>query len=143
MEFSDYLSIAAILISIAGFALSFFVVFRDRPRLKVTSKYLDACEYGAAKIQVVLTNRGRRPVIVRLLGGHDSNREYGGKFFKPDEGGLRLGEDERHELYIERDDTVLFAPDDDVVYDEMWVEDSLGNRHAIPNSKAYIAKLRD
>lgn len=143
MEFSNYLSVAAILISIAGFGLSFFVVFRDRPRLKVTSSYFDAWEQGPAKIQVVLINRGRRPVILRLLGGHDSDGEYGGTFLKHDEGGLRLGEHERHELYIERDDTVLFAPDDDVIYEEMWVEDSLGNRHTIPNSKAYIAKLRN
>jgi hypothetical protein len=39
-------------------------------------------------------------------------------------------------------DIVSFQPDsEDIVYDELWVEDSLGIRHSIPKSREHIKKL--
>ena len=57
-------------------------------------------------------------------------------------GGLRLGEHERHEFSLKKDDTVAFIPDgDDIFYKEWWVEDSLGTRHKVPKSTEYIRDL--
>jgi hypothetical protein len=140
---SDYiLPVIAIVIALASFALSFYNVFRDRPRLKVTSRYIAAWEYGPEQISIALINMGRRPVIIRLVGGTTEKGESGGTYVEHDKGGLRLGEHERHEQSLSQGDTMLIDPEgSDIRFKVMWVEDSLGNRHAIPNSGEYIKRL--
>jgi len=56
--------------------------------------------------------------------------------------GIRLGEHEHHELSIDKEGVITLdenGPDEP--YDFMWIEDTLGNRHKIPNSREYIAKM--
>jgi hypothetical protein len=135
-------SALALAVSLGSLAVSLYVALRDRPRLKVSSQFFEAWEYGPDKIHVTLVNLGRRPVILRLIGGLDGNGNSGGTYLEHAKGGLRLGEHERHEFDIAKDDTMQFNPDGpDVTYERMWVEDSLGNRHAIPNSRRLIEKL--
>lgn len=143
MQTSDVLAIVALIISVASLLLSFYATYQDRPRLKVTSNFIEASEWGPARIHVTMINAGRRPVILRLLGGADSSGDWSGSFLEHDKGGVRLGEHERHEADIEKDDTYFTTPvGEDLLFESMWVEDSLGNRHAIPNSASYIKKLR-
>jgi len=139
---SDVLAIIAILISVASFGVSFYTIYQDRPRLRIQSKYFEASEYGPRQIHITMVNVGRRPIILRLIGGIDSTGKWGGSSIKREKGGLRLAEHERYELTLEKEDTMQFTPEDeDLFYSKMWIEDSLGNRHAIPNSEAFIKKL--
>ncbi len=54
-----------------------------------------------AGIAVQVVNKGRRPVILRLLGGHDSSGRWSGTYLDHEKGGLRLDEHGRHDFAIE------------------------------------------
>jgi hypothetical protein len=140
--FAEITSIVAICISLASLSLSLYNVFRDRAKLKITSKFYSASEHGPNRIIVRMVNDGRRPIILRLIGGNDSHGHWGGSYLEHEKGGLRLGEHEHYEYKFEKEDTVLFIPEgNDVFFDKLWVEDSLGRRHPIPESKVFIDRL--
>ena len=81
-------------------------------------------------------------MILRLLGGTSKIGKWSATFLGQDKGGLRLGEHERYEHTIEKEDTVSFDLDnDDILFECLWVEDSLGNRYHVPNSEEHVAKL--
>lgn len=139
---SDVLSITAVLIALASFGVSAHTAFHDRARLRIKSVFVPASEYGPDRIVVTMVNVGRRPVILRLIGGSDAAGHWGGTYLEYDKGGLRLAERERHEKILAKEDTVQFNPDgDDLIYEELWIEDSLGNRHPIPASRDLIKWL--
>lgn len=114
----------------------------DRTRLKVSSVFHVADEWGPAQIVVTIINKGRRPAILRLLGGSDARGKWSGQYIEHEKGGHRLAEHERYDRKVTKEDTLAFHPDDaGVFYETLWVEDSLGVRHGVPHSKEYIKKL--
>lgn len=132
-------SIGSLLISAAGFVIN---TFRDRPRLKVSSVLYSDDDGRPDKIAVSVVNKGRRPVILRKIGGNGRKGGAGWTYFDSKGGGIRLGENEHHEFEIDREGVVLledYGPDEP--YDFMWIEDTVGNRHKIPNSREYIARM--
>jgi len=141
MQFSDWLAISALGISLLSFAVAARNTFYDRPRLSVTSRCIEESDYGQARIIVTLVNKGRRPVILRLFGGYDASGRYGGTYLKGTDGGQRLGEHELHEIVVTKNDTVFMGPDEDLEFEVLWVEDSLGIRHEVPKSREYIKRL--
>jgi len=141
-SYSEILSTVALVISLGSLSVSGYVAFRDRPRLKITSRFVAASEYGPNRVVLTLINKGRRPVILRMLGGNSKDGKWSATFLDQKNGGLRLGEYERYEHTIEKGDTVCFHPDNEVwLFERLWVEDSLGNRHPVPNSRDHIKKL--
>lgn len=142
-SYSDILSSVALVASLGSLSVSAFVAFRDCPRLKITSRYMAASGYGPNRIVLTLVNKGRRPVILRLLGGTSEVGKWSATFLAQEKGGLRLGEHERYEHTIEKEDTVSFDldSDDNCLFGCLWVEDSLGNRHQVPNSRELINNL--
>jgi len=147
MTFSDWLvlnwlALIAILVSVTSPVLTYYQVRLDRPRLKVQATFYEASEYGAARIALAVINAGRRPMILRLLGGTDVEGHWGGDHLDSRNGGVRLAEHERFEKTLFKEDTILLQGEGkDIVYRTMWVEDSLGDRHVIPNSDSYIKRL--
>jgi hypothetical protein len=142
LQTSDVLAIIAILISVGSLGVSFYGTYQDRPRLRIQSQYSAESEYGLSQIRVIMVNEGRRPVILRLIGGCNSTGAEGGSSIEYEKGGLRLAEHERYERTLEKEDTVQFDPEgEDFTFSKMWIEDSLGNRHEIPNSEAFIKRL--
>ena len=133
----------ALVVSLGSFGVSALNAFRDRPRVKVTGTFYEASEYNMEPyIAVQVVNRGRRPVILRMVGGFDSSGNAGGEYMEYDKGGLRLGEHERYEFNIEKEKAVMQGPDGpEDPFVQMFIEDSLGNRHAIPRSGEYLKKL--
>jgi hypothetical protein len=141
-SYPEVVSTIALVFSFGSFGVAAYNAFRDSPRLKVTSQFFDAWDYGPASFSIAVVNRGRRPVILRLLGGYNSEGEWGGEYLESEKGGIRLGEHERRDFSIEKKDTILFSPvDPDTPYVTMWIEDSLGNRHPVPKSREYLSKL--
>ena len=142
--YSELLSTLALCISIVSLGVSFGVAFRDRARLKVTSEYFKESEFGPNRIVVTMVNVGRRPIILRLIGGIAPDNRWSGSYLDPKNGGLRLGEHERHEHIFIRDETMYFNPEnraEAVFFETLWVEDSLGVRHAVPKSERYLKRL--
>jgi hypothetical protein len=74
--------------------------------------------------------------------GGDDGKEWSGSFFGNDKQGLRLAEHEMHEFTLHRDDLYVPTPYADIIYADLWVEDTLGRRHRIKDAKANVAKLR-
>lgn len=142
-EYANIVSTIALAISFGSFGVAVYNSFRDRPRLKVTSTLYDGSHGEPVHIQVEVVNAGRRPLILRLLGGDGSGNSWGGKHIEYEKGGLRLGEHEHHAFTIEKKDAVLYDPDDgpEETFKRMWIQDSLGNRYPIPKSSEYIGKL--
>lgn len=141
-EYANVLSTIALVVSFGSFGVASYNSFRDRPRLKVTSTFYDASEWGPANLRVHVVNKGRRPAILRLLGGYTNRGDWSAAHIDHEKGGHRLGEHERYEFRIEKEDAVMSGPDaPDETFDRMWIEDTLGNRYPIPRSSEYIGKL--
>ena len=136
------LSVIALVVSAASLSVSAYVAFRDRARLKLISKFHEASEWGPSRIHVTVLNQGRRIAILRLIVGLDSDGDWSGQFIEHEKGGRRLAEHERYEFDVKKDDTIDFNRDGpEFVYETLWVEDSLGVRHQVPNSRELIKKL--
>lgn len=76
-----------------------------------------------------------------MWGGNGENGKWVGEFLGERKKGLRLGEKERHDMALKKDDIFAITPGYEVIFNELWIEDSLGKRHAVPNSKEYVSKL--
>lgn len=121
--------------------LSLYFHFQDRALLKIISKFMPGSEYGPAHIAVSIVNAGKRPLIVRMWGGNGENGKWIGQFLGEKRQGLRLGEKERHDMALKKDDMFVISPGVEIIFNELWIEDSLGKRYAVPNSKEFVSKL--
>ena len=95
-----------------------------------------------AYMKVKVVNVGRRLVILRLRGGHDTEGHWGGRILGQDQKGVYLKENEFYEETLHRDDAHLMDPEGDVnEFVKLWFEDTRGKRHSIKNSKKNLKKL--
>lgn len=133
----EIISCVALGFSALSLFMSFYVARRDTVKLRAWCTFHPTDEHNEhAYITVVVVNEGRRPAILRVLGGDlNSGGGSGGKLLG--DKGLRLGENERHEEYMSYGDLVRNDPEE-YEYTNLWFEDSLGNRHAVKNSEAAI-----
>ena len=139
MTTAETTAVAALIVASISLIVSSFVALRDRARLRVRSRLIEASEFGPAKILVTLVNMGRRAMIIRSVGGSNSKGRTISEYLEYEKGGLRLGERETYEHRFDRDDTVAFPADgDEILLEWLWIEDSLGIRHKVPKSKHYI-----
>jgi hypothetical protein len=108
MSYPEIVSTIALVVSLGSLGVAAYNSFRDRPRLKIISAFYEGSEWNPAPgISVNVVNHGRRPVILRLLGGYNSQGQYSGVFLEHDKGGIRLGEHERHDFSLEQDTSFL------------------------------------
>ena len=136
-----FIAITAILISIANFCAFIYFGFLDRAKLQIKSTFHEGSEYGPAGISIHIANAGRRPMIIRMWGGEDENGDWVGSFFGKSTEGLRLDENEREDLHLQKDDLLSQGPEEPIIFTKLWVEDSLGKRYPVPNSEAHIKQL--
>ena len=136
MEFSDYISLLALIISLLTFGFFLYFGLRDRVNLKATSKVYNNGDY----IRVKVVNRGRRPAILRMLGGQLDNGSWVGTYIGKESQGVRLTENEYYTKDLYFDDLIHFDPHENDVSEfvSLWFEDSLGKRHPVENSKENI-----
>src|SRR6266699_4169331 len=97
---TDYLAIAAFLVSLTSLGFSIYFGFLDRSRLKASSQYYPEWEHSSAHITVSAVNHGRRPIILTLLGGTYEDGNWEGTSLGKDRAGLRLDENERFQETI-------------------------------------------
>lgn len=142
---SEIFSLFALGLSTISLSFSAYFGLRDRGRLRTTSRFVAASEFGSARVEVTLINTGRRTIILQLLGGSDEDGIWAATGLGDGKSGLRLGEHERHEILLEKDDLAWFHPEKDdefILFKKLWVEDSLGRRYSIHDAKSNIKKYR-
>ena len=127
-------------ISALALIVSSLNYFRDRAWLKATCKFVQPPDENPY-VYVRIVNKGRRPIILRMWGGSDGT-EWSGSFFGNEKEGLRLAEHEMHEFTIDREGLYNPTPEADIVYSDLWLEDTLGRRHKIKGAKGNVARLR-
>jgi hypothetical protein len=91
---------------------------------------------------VSVVNAGRRPVILKMWGGHDADGHWIGTRLGKDASGLHLAENEHYEFVLRKDDLLQLGPAEDVELCDIWFEDTLGQRHRVKEAKKNITKLR-
>ena len=67
MTMKDVLPIISICISVAGFCMAFYVMFRDRTRFDVSGSYKESFANMVDGIYVKIVNSGRRPITLYAL----------------------------------------------------------------------------
>lgn len=142
MDTSNWIALAALLISLASFGISAYAVFLDRPRLKASAEYiLGHDDFSQEHLIIKITNTGKGSAVLRLFGGTlesgSDSAEYLGHF----DHGLRLGSHDFYERKLTREDIYVHMPDEDSRYVDLWFEDSLGNRYPVARSKELIHRL--
>src|SRR6266404_3009204 len=141
MERPEIISVLALLLSVISLGFSVYFNFRDRANIKTSSKFYAASEFGSASFHFTVVNAGRRPIILRMRGGVDKNGSWVGTHLGKDQTGLRLGEHERLDHSMKRDDLFEQTPDDVITLVDLWVEDTLGRRYTIKDAKKNLALL--
>ncbi len=142
MQAPIVISVFALCVSIAGFCLAFANYRRDRDDVKATCRFTVGYEGTDPHLLASVVNAGRRPVVLRMWGGTDKAGVWAGTMLNHDEGGRRLGEHERLDFPIVAQDVLCFVPEgDDVLYADLWFEDTLGRRHTMKGAKDALHKL--
>lgn len=81
-NYSDIISTVALVTSIGSLSVSGYVAFCDLSRLKIMSRYFATSAYGPSRIVLTLINKGRRPVILRLIGGASEDGKWAATFLE-------------------------------------------------------------
>lgn len=140
MKFSDYLSIAALAVSILSIIGTFYFNLRDRVKIKATSKfYLGLHGSISPKVEIKVVNKGRRPAVITMFGGNLEDGEWNGTHLGK-EG--HLAENQIYKVEFLKDDLLAVYPGRDSNYTELWFEDSHGQRYKVKNSKKNIKLLQ-
>lgn len=138
-----WISLAALVVSIGSLVVTGLNFRRDTARLKVTAEFYPDSSDGTPFIRVRMVNAGRRPVILRTIGGADGDR-WAARYIDHAAGGKRLGEHEHYEHIFQPNDLWDYDHPEDpdpFRFTELWVEDSLGVRHLVPKSREFIEKM--
>lgn len=141
LSYPEIVSSIALIFSFISLGISFNTSFQDRSRLKISAHFVPESDQNPNRVRINMVNIGRRPVILKFLGGTLENGKPLRQFLESEKGGLRLGENEGYEYTIDKHDTVNAFFDDVQFYEALWVEDSTGRRYNIPASQKLIKKL--
>lgn len=148
MQISDYISIAALLISITSLLISWYFNFRDKANLKTFAKfYSGEPTYGSRPhITIKIVNCGRRPTILTMFGKDVNNKHtrWIGTYLGEKEKGIRLGEHEKYETSVYPEDlSEIDSEGNELEYTNFWFENTLGQRYKVRNSEELIKKLKE
>ena len=141
MSRAEFLAILSFLISVTSLGFSSYFGLRDRGRVRAESSFFPASEYTYARMSITLLNEGRRPIVLRMLVGTDENGKSVGEYLGRKKGSLRLAEHERLDINFEKEDAVGMTAEDDILFTDLWIEDSLGRRFRVKNAKEHLQKL--
>ena len=143
MQVSETISIGALAVSCISLCVSFYFNFRDRANLKIKSAYCPGWAESEAYVSISVVNAGRRPIVLRMWCGVDAAENWVGTFINQAVNGGRLGEHERLDLKVTKEDLIAITPDSEIVFVDLWIEDTLGRRYPVVNARENIKKLRE
>jgi len=143
MLYSEILPSTALVMSVLSFGLSVKTHLRDRSRLKISAQFIAQSELGPGGLCVKVANAGRRPAVLMAVCG-TSGRGRSSCTYLNGQQGVRLGENERYEVRLSKEDvfhTAVADDDQDYRFVDLWVEDSLGHRHSVPHAPRLLKRL--
>lgn len=141
MPSPTFISITALVVSIAGFALSSYLAWRDRANVQATSDVHVHDRTGEfSSISIYITNSGRRPVNIIYLWGKYEDKSEGG--IRLAEIGKKLNEGDIYELEFGKFDRMMVSGDDLSGLVDIFIKDSAGRRYKVKDSKRNIALLK-
>lgn len=129
MATSDYLSGAAIGITVISLGLSVYLAIRDRGTVSASARYLPSFQNLSDGIYIHVVNSGRRPVTIRrlLLEAEGERHEYK---LENEKQPVRLMESEDCEFQINPDNSELLKWAKSKIT-KATVEDSRGNKYRV------------
>ena len=125
MNIANYLSGAAISISLLSLGLTAYLAFRDRSHISAAATYLSSFENMADAVYIHIVNDGRRPVTIRRLVVESTT---GSRFeFKFQRNGraIRLVESEDFEMALDSKKSEITSWVEASV-EKAYIEDSKG-----------------
>jgi len=92
-------------------------------------------------MEVEAVNVGRRPVVLRLVGGYYENGDWNGQNVGEGKTGVRLEENERYSENI--DDLRYLVRDHETggPVTELWFEPTRGRRYRIKGAKKHLKQF--
>lgn len=142
MTRAEWIAIAALFVSVVSIVTTIYFNLRDRARLVAKSTFYPGWNGDVPSMSVSIVNKGRRPAVLHMWGGVDGENTWAGTVLNSKEGGLRLGEHARHELRLTKTDLIQDTPDGEIVFTDIWFEDTLGRRHFVLNARKHIALMQ-
>jgi hypothetical protein len=155
MQFSDYISIIALIISMSTAVASWWFGLRDSARIKTTSEFWpeahdEDAPYSSRGLRISIANHGRRVVYLEYLYfqyGPKKIASYAETLWDSDESGrTHLREGDKFEQFFD-DDCSCFKDDDGNKATGIFFQDSLGRRYHVKdagrNLKAYFASTAE
>jgi hypothetical protein len=139
MDASLAISLTALIVSLGSLGWAIHIGQRDAAKLKAESE-LHYDTDGSIFIRVRVVNAGRRPIMLTYLSAFLVDGNHVGEYFKEEP--IRLDE---HEM-IEKD----LYPNSIILEDiksknfpvNLFVEDTIGRRHKVKESRKYLSELR-
>lgn len=154
LQFSDYIALVALVVSMmsAGFSISFGL--RDRARVRADSHFYAAGadedgHWSPPGVLVRIANHGRRTIYLEYLYfkyGRAGHADLAETLWEGDKyGRCRLSEGDKYEQFFDPDADGIFTNDEGVRATQIFFEDSLGRRYKVRGAKhsleAYFAAM--
>lgn len=147
MDFSDYISLLALLISTLSAGWSIWFGLRDRAHIKAASVFFPAAAtdgpLSPAGILITIANHGRRPVYLEYLYfqyGKKGRADYAETLWDGDKyGRCRLDEGDKYEHFFDSDSDAIFTNEEGRRATAIFFQDSLGRRYEVKNGGENLA----
>jgi hypothetical protein len=142
LQTSDWLSVAALLVSLVSLGMSLFAMLLDRAHLKTASTLYTPHEQNPHTwMQIKVTNHGRRTAVLTMFGGDLKNGGWEATHLGDKGLGLHLAENEFHKIDLTPDRAFCVGPEKDSEYVNLWFEDSQGRRHRVKGARKHLQEM--
>ena len=143
LQASDWLSIAALIVSILSLVMSLYVTFLDRVKIRAYSNLYPPHEHNPhAWIEVKAVNHGRRTAILTMFGGDLKGGGWEATRLGEKGLGLRLAENEFYKIDLTPDEVFFAGSENDQEYEDLWFEDSQGRRHRVKHARKHLGQMK-
>jgi hypothetical protein len=143
LQASDWLAVAALLVSIVSLGISLYATLLDRIKIKAFSTLYKPHELNPHTwIEVKVVNHGRRTAVLTMFGGDIKGGGWQGSPLSDRGLGLHLAENEFHKLDLTPEQVFFVGRENDEEYVDLWFEDSQGRRHRVKNARKHLQEMK-
>lgn len=147
MQFSDYISLIALFISMLSVGYSIWFGLRDRAHIRTKCEFFPANTdedgpFSPPVILIQIANYGRRPVYLEYLYfryGKGGGANYAETLWEGDKyGRYQLDEGDKYEHFFEPDSDTIFTNEDGIRATDIFFRDSLGRDYHVKDARESI-----
>ncbi len=136
------LSGLSFLVALGSLAVSYINLRRDRTKLSAHSTFYSKSSTTHAKVAILMTNVGRRPLGLASLIKMTENGDYESVVFIAGSPSINLTEGQKHEIVWNKQHLTGGPPNTPMHFVDLYIEDSHGHRYQVKNARKNLAKLR-